>query len=106
MKLPKLDATRLIASVVPRVKITSEVERALIHARTFSRVASRRAVASCATVKTPRCTLALWLKYISSIASTTQRGVCEVAVLSRYTSGRPYTSRLSIGYSRLSASTS
>ena len=37
---PKEDATRLSASVAPRVKTISSMEPALMKARTFSRAAS------------------------------------------------------------------
>ena len=56
---PKLEATRLIASVVPRVKTISWVEAALMYARTRSRVASIIDVDSWDMENTPRWTLAL-----------------------------------------------
>jgi len=51
-------ATRLMASVVPRTKTISRVERALMKRRTFSRAPSNKSVASWLSVCTPRCTFA------------------------------------------------
>ncbi len=58
---PKHEATRLMLSVVPRVKTISLVERALRKRRTVSRDASCSSVACCERKCTPRCTLALTL---------------------------------------------
>ena len=55
----KVDATRLMLSVVPRVKTISEMLRALINLRTVSREASCKLVACCERKCTPRCTFAL-----------------------------------------------
>ena len=56
---PKELATRLIDSVVPRVKMTSWAWAALIKRATFSRAASYMSVARTASVWPPRCTLLL-----------------------------------------------
>ena len=55
---PQLCATRLMASVVPRVKMISRVEAAFRKRRTRSRAPSKASVASWLSVCTPRCTLA------------------------------------------------
>jgi hypothetical protein len=47
-----------MASVVPRVKMTSRVEAALMKRRTFSRAPSKASVARWLSSYTPRCTLA------------------------------------------------
>jgi len=54
---PKVWATRLMLSVVPRVQMICLTLGALIRARTFSRASSKRSVASWLRVETPRCTL-------------------------------------------------
>ena len=55
---PKLETSRLILSVVPRVKTISFVLRALMKRLTVSREASCSSVACCDRKCTPRCTLA------------------------------------------------
>ena len=57
----KVAARRLMLSVVPRVKMISLVERALMNLRTVSRLASCSSVACWERKCTPRCTLALVL---------------------------------------------
>ena len=57
----KVVASRLMLSVVPRVKTISAVLRALINLRTVSRLASCNSVACWDRKCTPRCTLALVL---------------------------------------------
>mmetsp|Transcript_22187 Transcript_22187/g.88032 ORF Transcript_22187/g.88032 Transcript_22187/m.88032 type:complete len:238 (+) Transcript_22187:531-1244(+) len=56
---PQLCATRLTASVAPRVQTISRAEGALMSAATFSRAASYASVARVASVCAPRCTLEL-----------------------------------------------
>ena len=51
---PNDDATKFIPSVVPRVKIISSVEPALMNSLTLLRASSTRSVASCESVCTPR----------------------------------------------------
>ena len=46
--MPKLEATRLIASVAERVKITSSTDLALMNRRTLSRAPSKPSVAALA----------------------------------------------------------
>ena len=58
---PKHDATRLMLSVVPRVKTISPVLRAFRKRRTVSLDASCSSVACCERKCTPRCTLAFTL---------------------------------------------
>ncbi len=55
---PYDDATRLMASVVPRVNIISSVDAAPMNRLAASLAASIAAVASWESVWTPRCTLA------------------------------------------------
>ncbi|MNC65669.1 hypothetical protein D3C75_1159850 [compost metagenome] len=57
--MPQLWATRLIASVVPRVQITSWLRGALIKRATVSRAASKARVARPLRAWAARCTLAL-----------------------------------------------
>ena len=56
---PKLETIKLMLSVVPRVKMTSRVLRALMNWRTVSREASCSSVACWDKKWTPRCTFAL-----------------------------------------------
>ena len=58
---PKQEATRLMLSVVPRVKTISDALRAFRKRRTVSRAASCSSVACCERKCTPRCTLAFTL---------------------------------------------
>ncbi len=80
-------ATRLMASVVPRVQMISSLWRAARNARTRSRAVSKASVARWLSACTPRWTLALLVRSCSATASITALGLCVVAALSRYTSG-------------------
>ena len=81
--LPKVKATRLMASVVPRTKMISEACFALRKRRTRSRAPSYAAVARSERKCTPRWTLAFSWSKKRAIDSTTWRGFCVVAALSR-----------------------
>mmetsp|Transcript_625 Transcript_625/g.1546 ORF Transcript_625/g.1546 Transcript_625/m.1546 type:complete len:286 (-) Transcript_625:1509-2366(-) len=88
---PQVLATRLMASLALRVYTTSRSLAALMRPAILARAPSYSAVAVAASVCTPRCTLALYCSYTPVSLASTAAGFCDVAALSRYTSGWPFT---------------